>query len=299
MRGMLPVTATLPSAPVDIGGQLEAALKTFWRHWKACFLLALIPQLLALLPLLPVLGFEGGGDPLAALEQAFSWYTRPLGWLLFLFAMLGQLFLYLALCFRLGYRARGQDPGLARSANVALSRFAAGLGSVALFFVLLMLALLPALVLLGLAFSGTLGTLWSTLAGLLGLLLIGPGAWWMVAAGLGLYCCILERTGPVASLLRSLRLIRGHWWEASAVLGVVLAAHLVVHIGASTLGGLLIGASTLGSDQLDIMAPMRIMLALQLLMSPLAAWLQIWLSCGVLVIFNNRVLAEASGAAPA
>lgn len=297
MRGMLPVTATLPSAPVDIGGQLEAALKTFWRHWKACFPLAFIPQLLALVPLLPLLGLDQGDDPLGTLEHMLAWYTRPLGWLLFLLTVLGQLFLYLALCFRLGYRARGQDPGWTRSANAALSRYAAGLGSAALYLIVLMLALLPSLVLLGLAFSGTLGALMGTLAGLLGLLLMAPGAWWMVAAGLALYCCILERTGAIASISRSLRLIRGHWWEASAVLGVVLVAHLTVHTGASMVTGIVIGTSMLGGDSLDILAPMRAMLALQLLMTPLAAWLQIWLSCGVLAIFNNRVLAEAAGTA--
>ena len=79
---------------------------------------------------------------------------------------------------------------------------------------------------------GTLGV--AVLGGLavaLGFLaLIVPGIWLIVGFSVAVPVLLLERTGPVAALRRSLRLVSGRWWATAAVL--LLGQLLVGLVGA-------------------------------------------------------------------
>jgi len=79
---------------------------------------------------------------------------------------------------------------------------------------------------------GTLGV--AVLGGLavaLGFLaLIVPGIWLIVGFSVAVPVLLLERTGPIAALRRSLRLVSGRWWATAAVL--LLGQLLVGLVGA-------------------------------------------------------------------
>lgn len=293
MRRMLPVTVTLPTAAGDVGRQLEAAFRSFWVHWRAGFALAFITQLIGLLPaaLMPAGPAAVTANPLAGLQGQFDWYAQPSTWLLFGLVIACQVLLMTALSYRLGCCGRGQDPGLAASAHRGLSRFPAALGAALIYLAGLLLCLLPMLMLTGLAASDGLGSLARSLLALFALAALGLPTWWSLAASLCLFAVALERRGAVAAVQRSLSLIRGRWWLASAVVGIVLLVHLTVTLLLGMTLGLVAMASSLSEGELGGLASTSWMLGAQLLISPVAALLQILLLCGLLAVFNDRVLA--------
>ena len=291
MRGMLPVTTTLPGAPGDVGRQLEAAFRTFWTHWKAGFALAFIAQLIGLLP---VALMPRAADPLAGLESLVAWYLRPGTWLMFAGVIACQVFLFTALSFRLGCCGRGQDPGLLASVNRALARFPAALGASVLYLGGLLLSLLPMLLLSVWAAGEGLGPLARSLLALLALAALGLPTWWSLAASLCLFAVALERRGAVAAVQRSLALIRGRWWLSSAVVGIVLLVHLTASLLLGMLVALAAMAGAMGGGGADALAQGGWLIGAQLLMSPVAALLQVLLLCGLLAVFNDRVLAGSS-----
>ncbi|MCK7593681.1 hypothetical protein [Pseudomarimonas salicorniae] len=293
MRRMVPVNATLPAEPGDIGRQLEAAFRTFWVHWKPGFLLAFIGQLIGLLPavLMP-----RGGDPMQTMDGLIEWYSRPGTWLLFALVVVCQVFLFTALSYRLGCCGRGQDPGLVASVNRALARFASALGAFLLYVGGLLLSMLPMLMIVGWAASDGLAPLTRSLIGLLALAALGLPTWWSLAASLNLFAVALERRSAMAAISRSLALIRGHWWISSAVLGIVLLVHLTVSLVIGLVIGMVALGSTMDTSPGDPSQASSLLIGVQLLMSPLAALLQVLLVCGLLALFNQRVLAVDQGA---
>jgi hypothetical protein len=297
MRGMLPVSATLPTSAGDIGRQLEAAFRTFWVHWKAGFALAFIAQLIALLPAVmpPFAAAPESADPMQSMLQLLDWYARPSTWLLLALVIACQILLMTALSYRLGCCGRGQDPGLVASVNRGLSGFPAALGATLLYLAGLLLSLLPMLLLAGLAASDGLGALARSLLALLALSALGLPTWWSLAASLYLFAVALERRGAVAALQRSLNLIRGRWWLSSAVVGIVLLVHLTVSLLTGMVVALAAMAGTLAGDGSEALLQGGWVIGAQLLMSPVAALLQILLLCGLLAVFNDRVLVEESG----
>jgi hypothetical protein len=293
---MLPVTATLPSSAGDLGDQLEAAFRSFWVHWKAGFALAFIAQLIALLPavLQPLGSGSDSADPMLVVQELFEWYARPGTWLLIAVVVACQILLMTALSYRLGCCGRGQDPGLLASVNRGLGGFPAALGAALLYLAGLLLSLLPMLMLAGLAAGDGLGSLARSLLSLLALAALGLPTWWSLAASLCLFAVALERRGAVAAVQRSLALIRGHWWLASAVVGIVLLVHLTVSLLTGMVVALAALAGSVAGSGSAALAQGSWMIGAQLLMSPLAALLQILLLCGLLAVFNDRVLAEAT-----
>lgn len=292
MLPMVPVTATLPTAPGDVGKQLEAAFRTFWTHWKRGFALAFIAQLIGLLPLALMPRVQ---DSLPDVSAMLQWYLRPSTWLLFVVVLLCQVFLLAALHFRLGCLGRGQDPGLVGSVNRALGRLPAALGASVLYLLGLLASLLPMLLIAALAAAEGLGNLLRSLLALAALASLALPTWWSLAASLCLFAAVLERRSSIASIGRSLALLHRRWWISSAVIGIVLVVHLTVSM---LIGGVVMLAAlagTLAADGAEGLLQGSWMVGAQLLMSPLAALLQVLLICGMLAVFNDRVLAcEAS-----
>lgn len=286
MRAMVPVTATLPPATGDIGKQLEAAFRTFWTHWKAGFALAFIAQLISLLPVVMMPRAAGTVD---GIESLIAWYQRPSTWLVFALVIAAQVFLFTALSYRLGCCGRGQDPGLLPSVNRGIVRFPAALGATAIYLGVLMLSLLPMALLAGWAASEGFAPGTRALIALLALAAIGLPTWWSLAASLCLFAVSLERRGALAAIQRSLALIRDRWWLSSAVVGIVLLVHMTVSMLLALVLAMATLAGSLG-DGADAAAGW--VLGAQLAMSPIAALLQVLLLCGLLAVFNDRVLAS-------
>ncbi|GIX34357.1 MAG: hypothetical protein KatS3mg126_0136 [Lysobacteraceae bacterium] len=286
MPAMVPVPATLPERPTDVGAQVNAAFRTFGTHARAVFAPALAGQLLALLPYLAMP--EVGSEPAAAAEL-LDWLARPATWALLVAVSVAQLHLSCVILYRLGCRGRGRDPGLPASFQHGLQRTAAAVASLLLYLAGLAAASLPFLLLVGLAAASGQGAL-SGLLALAALFSCALPVWWSLAAGLALPAVVLERRGPIAAIGRSLALVRGSWWRISVVLGVVLLVHLAVSMVLGTvlaiaaMAGLASAPGTGGPGS-------GWMLALQLLLSPVNALLLILLFSGLLAVFNDRVRA--------
>lgn len=293
---MVTVTASLPTTPGDIGRQLEAAFRSFWVHWRRGFALAFIAQLIGLLPLALM---PRAQDPLAGLGELLEWYTRPGTWALFAFTLACQVFLFAALHYRLGCCGRGMDPGLVGSVNRALGRFPAALGAVLLYLAGLLISLLPMLAVVAVAASEGMGDLIRSLLGLVALGALALPTWWSLAAGLCLFAVVLERRSALAAIHRSLALVHGHWWISSAVVGIVLLVHLTASM---LIGGVVMVAAMAGAlaqGGAEGLMQSGWMIGAQLLVSPLSALLQILLVCGLLAVFNQRVLADEGATAVA
>lgn len=75
--------------------------------------------------------------------------------------------------------------------------------------------------------------------------LIIPGIWLYGALAVSVPALVIERAGPVASLNRSRRLVRGSWWRTAAV---ILVAMVIMGFGQALISGILIGAALASSS---------------------------------------------------
>jgi hypothetical protein len=76
------------------------------------------------------------------------------------------------------------------------------------------------------------------------LALIVPGIWLYAAWSVAVPALLIERTGPMRSLRRSVRLVRGRWWPTAAVL---LVSTLMVSLVAGAIQAVLVAVARLPS----------------------------------------------------
>lgn len=92
-------------------------------------------------------------------------------------------------------------------------------------------------------------TLLTSIGSFIGLLAcLIPGVWLWAAWGLAPAALIAERAGPITSLRRSFRLVRGTWWR---VFGILLLTTLIVGVITSLVTGPLQLAFSFGSGFAD------------------------------------------------
>ncbi|MBD8528122.1 hypothetical protein [Pseudomarimonas arenosa] len=212
-----------PDQPSEVGPLIERSFRLWRRAWSSCFLPLLLPAMLALLPgllfsatrIAPTAGFQVDSEVMA----------RPSYWLLwaliFVVSVGGQLLAVL----RLQQRATAQPQSIRQNLEQVLRRLPAATGAYLIYFLFLAVCLAPWIAhlvwLIGQPFSAdALGLfLLSTV-----LLWIIP-TWFSLAGVFFLFAAGLEGCAALASLRRSLALIRRHWWHTSAVIGVVLLAY--------------------------------------------------------------------------
>lgn len=110
-----------------------------------------------------------------------------------------------------------------QAARLALGHYPSGLGAV-------LLVLLAISILLGLGFTvwllpaiqvGTPNSTSLLVALLLLFILVGPGVWAGVSMSMTTSAIIIEDTGTLSSIRRSMSLVRGRWWPTAAFLLMV------------------------------------------------------------------------------
>jgi len=101
--------------------------------------------------------------------------------------------------------------------------------------------------------------------------LIIPGIWLYGALAVAVPALVIERTGPIASLNRSRRLVKGSWWRTAAV---ILVAALITAFAQGLIGGVLTGVALASSNPSLLFAVMITVLATivsAVLLQPFAA----------------------------
>jgi hypothetical protein len=185
----------------------------------------------------------------ATLAQGLSGLLQSLLWVLSVGA-----------CFRAVSGAyRGEDV----TAGESLRYFTGRIPALVVGFILVGLALIPAFV-----------------------ALIIPGIWLCVALAITFPAMMSERIGPLAGMVRSFRLVRGHWWRAFGVLVVVTL--IVEVLSLAVLGGLgaLLTAVAPDSDALAAVVLTLVAIAITVLLFP------VWAGITTVLYYDLRVRKE-------
>lgn len=184
-----------PSSPQSIGQVLDATFRIFQASLLKCLPHGVLSMIAGQLPNIYFL----------AINRPFHDFGGgdPLWWALYALGTLLGLFIWSAMLHRQRNIASQQATNARSELGEALRRMPAVVG---LF--ILSLALLA--------------------VGAVALLL--PGLYLMVGLSLSWLILLVERRGPVASVRRSLHLVKGSWWRSATVLTVAMMAALVFYI---------------------------------------------------------------------
>lgn len=224
-------------SPRPFGQVLTDAMNSLARTWKAL----LLPALAVSIPVsvITVIVFRAtGGTELLDLvinqpeqvttlpREVFIELARPfylsLGVATLLLVLAG---VFIALVTHRTVASDLNGVGLtgSQAARLAWSRYPSGLGAV-------LLVLLTMTLLLALGFTvwllpalqvGTPNPTSLMVALILLLILIGPGVWAGVSMSMTTSAVVIEDTGALPSIRRSMKLVRGRWWPTAAFLLLV------------------------------------------------------------------------------
>ena len=286
---MVTTSPLLPDRPQPLGALIDHSFRIWTSTLPHCFGFALLPSLVSAIPgrLMPR---GDSNDPVAQANLLLEWLQRPSVWLLYGLLAALTVACHGALVYRMGMQGRSEDPGLVASISRGLQRLPAAFCAWLLYALVVGLSMLPwlaGLAALSQAFSGFALVFWFVLGSLVLLL---PSAWISLAAGFFLFAAVLERRGPIASLLRSVELVRGQWWRS----GVVVSVPLLVYVAGVGFGAILAGGLAamiaVGLNGREALASGEWMLGMELLLAPVNAALLPLFFAGALVMFNELLL---------
>src|SRR5690606_3729689 len=183
-----------------IGGVLDDAIRLYRKTLTACLPIVFIGLLLAT-PAGIWIALRAQsltpGDPAGVLALLSS----PMAWLMYLVTLLIYTATYGALIHQIDAIAHGQRLTLTQAIGLGLQRLPALIGVTILF---------------GLAVL--VGTV----------LLVIPGVWLWGLLQFAVVATIVERSGVIASLATSRRLVTGNWWRANVVVFVAFVIMIVL-----------------------------------------------------------------------
>jgi hypothetical protein len=277
-------------APRPFGQVLADAMNSLARTWKTLLLPAIAVSVPVSVITIAVFRLTGGADLLDLVvnspeqlttmpREVFVELARPFYWSMAastLVLVLGGVFIVLATHRTVASDLNGIELTGAQAARHALSRYPAGLGAV-------LLVLLALVILLGLGFTvwllpalrvGTPNSTSLIVALVLLFVLIGPGIWAGVSMSMTTSAIIIEDTGALSSIRRSMHLVRGRWWPTAAFLLMVgLLGGIAIQL--IQLVALPLAASGGGNAALTIAAGLGV-LTQGLLMAGIAAMYTHW-----------------------
>lgn len=223
--------------PRPFGQVLGDAMNSLARTWKALLVPALVVSVPVSLATALVFRWTGGGDFLDLVvnnptslqglpEEVFMELARPfyvaLG-LATILQVVAGVFIALA-----AHRAVAADlAGAAltggEASRQALRRYPAGLGAgvLVVLIVAIMIGLGAAVWLVPVLSVGTPNAASALVAFVLFFVLLGPGIWVGVSMSMTTAAVAIEDLGILASIRRSIRLVRGRWWATAAFLLLV------------------------------------------------------------------------------
>lgn len=267
----------LPETPASLGALLEATFALWLRSTWRLLPFALLYSLAGGLPLLTLgdLGTrllqvaanivvsafdpmqpEPSDDPLALYHATVAWATAPATLALGIAAVLLALYAVSGLMLRQQAIAQGDDRGLAHAAILALVRLPAAGASWLLYTLAMVLCAALVLGFAALLFVyafdvGVGGLLLLAVLFLAGSLLLSiPLAWASVAFGYAPVLATLAGTGPIATHVRSARLVRGHWVRAATAVTLPLLIYLGLGSTMSSIVYTLLGATVFATGGL-------------------------------------------------
>ena len=205
-----------PTAPQSIGGVLDNGIKLFKASFSKVFALAFVGTLASNLPSVYLTRQLQGAmaDP-AQNPEAIAAVFGPGFVLLTLVAVLFYLVVFAAMIARIDAVARNAECSIGDALGIGLRRFLAIIG---------------------------VGLLYSLAVGIGMVLLVIPGIILAVSLYCGMYLVIIDRTGPVESLIQSHKLVWGDWWRTATILTIALIIAMVVFI----LVGVVAGVAAIG-----------------------------------------------------
>lgn len=224
-------------SPRPFGQVLADAMHSLGRTWRALVVPAIAVSVPVSVLTIVVFRLTGGADLLNLVvnspeqlttmpRELFVELTRPFYWSMAvagLMLVLGSVFIVLATHRAVASDLNGVELTGGQAARHALSRYPAGLGGV-------LTVLMALAILLGLGFTvwlqpaiqvGTPNSTSLIVALVLLFVLIGPGIWAGVAMSMTTSAIVIENSGAVSSIRRSMHLVRGRWWPTAAFLLMV------------------------------------------------------------------------------
>jgi hypothetical protein len=169
--------------------------------------------------------FASAPDPAAVAGAARAWATSPATWAVFAACLVLGIAAVTAMLVRQAAIAGGTTGGFGAMARSALARLPAALGAWLGYFAVMALATAPigaalaAFFLLALQAQSIDAVLaWMAAACAAALLLSVPLAWASVAFAFAPVAASVDGDGPLASLARSVRRVRGHWVRSATLL---------------------------------------------------------------------------------
>lgn len=224
-------------SPRPFGQVLSDAVNSLARTWKALIIPALAVSIPVSVATVVVFRVTGGGeflDMLVNRPEAVARLPREVFWELArpfyiaigvatLLQLIGGVFVALASHRAVAADLSGTTTNGGEVSRQALRRYPAGLGAI-------VLILITVSILIGLGITiwlvpvlsvGTPNTTSVLVAMLLFFVLLGPGIWAAVSVSMSTAVIAVEETGVLASIRRSMRLVRGRWWPTLGFLLMV------------------------------------------------------------------------------
>lgn len=212
--------AIQPTQPQSIGGVLDISFQVYKASlgsvWPVCLLLVLgsVPSLYMAMQASTA---ASSGDPAAALAI----FSDPNYWLATLFTIAMSVLASGAMYVKQQAIASGDELSLGSAVQTSLGR------------------LLPQVLMV---------ILYAVAVGIGFVLLLIPGFILMLSLMLCWVLVVLERKGPIASLVGSHRLVWGNWWRTSAILTVGFIILMVLYLAVAFLAGMITPFLGFGSD---------------------------------------------------
>lgn len=223
--------------PRPFGQVLSDATNSLARTWRALLLPALVVSIPVSFATALVFRWTAGGDFLDMLvnnpgalqalpEEVFFEIARPFYIALGIAAtlqLLAGVFIALAAHRTVAADLGGGSLTGAEASRQALKRYFVGLGAglVVVLTVGIMIGLGSVVWLVPALSVGTPNAASALVAFVLFLAVLGPGIWVAVSASMTTSAVALEDVGVLASIRRSIRLVRGRWWATAGFLLVV------------------------------------------------------------------------------
>lgn len=220
---------TRPNAPRSIGGVLDDGLRLWLQAFSRTWPVALMSQVLLLLPLV-IYWLQSGSIAAVAQSQVYLIMMKSAGFsLAYLLVSLASIGFQNAIVAQTDATAWGRAMATGEGLSVGFRL----LGRTLLFGILVAIGIVVPVALMFFAFAGV-----STL----GRIASGIGVFLIICfvlgkIVLGANILVIEDKGAVESLRRSWTLTTGHWWRVAAILSVLIIVIAVVLLVVGVLAG--------------------------------------------------------------
>lgn len=248
----------MSAEPRSIGGVLDDSIRLYRHTLKACLPIVFIGLLLATPPGIWITLHAKSLAP-GDTSGVLGLFTSPLFWLLSLVSLVIYTLTYGALIHQIDAMAHGRRLTLTQAIGLGVQRLPALLGVSILF---------------GLA----------VLAGTVALLI--PGVWLWGLLQFAVVATIVERSGVIASLATSRRLVTGNWWRANVVVFVAFVLMMVLVMVLGAIGGVIMAMSGLPVTSNSVGAEV----ATQVISGVVNLFTTSFFPCVLLAVFNDLKL---------